>query len=64
MRVLISHDSTHEADFAQTLAEALRFAGVEPRIENLKAACGLDYDKLQRELRNRFKYVIPILSSS
>jgi hypothetical protein len=64
MRVLISHDSRREWKFAQDLAEALREVGVEPRIENLKAVCGWDAEKLQRELRARYNYVIAVLSSS
>jgi hypothetical protein len=64
MRVLISHDSRHQWKIAQELAGALRDAGVEPRIENLKAVCGSDAAKLQRELNTRYNYVIPVLSSS
>lgn len=64
MRVLISHDARNESQFAQTLADSLRAVGVEPRIENLKAVCGHDTRKLQKELRTRYNYVVPVLSPS
>jgi hypothetical protein len=64
VRVLISHDSRNDGEFALKLANMLRSPGVEPRIENLKAVCGDDVQKLLRELRTRYNYVITVLSPS
>ena len=65
MRILISHDWATDGEFALALTKALVEMGAEPRIENLKGACGeQNFECLKRELRKRFDHVVPVLSEA
>jgi nucleoside 2-deoxyribosyltransferase len=65
MKILISHDSARDGEFAFRLADALRERNADPRMENLKAACGENnFDCLKRELSTRYDHVIPVLSDT
>ena len=65
MRILISHDWAQDGKFALDLASALGKIGADPRIENLKGACGeQNFDCLKRELRKRYDHVLPVLSEA
>jgi hypothetical protein len=65
MRILISHHWATDGEFALALTTALGEIGAEPRIENLKGACGdQNFECLKRELKKRYDHVIPVLSEA